>query len=772
MESFTPLLYRVCLLCFNKSHVPAIIEYTRTDHGGLGSTAHEVLKEISTKQPKVFSTHVKELCKTLESEAPTEKKPNPPGAVDDLKACASFAKKFPQDIPLNTKDSRKLVQGLLNFALYGTPAKASKHAITIIMSSDSKKEMHAKEILKKSISNFEYGCNHWLSRLATLSQLVLMAPNECEDDIDALVTIAVENVLLKGHPASTEADEEWMEVPDEDMNARTWALRILVNRLISLQDESTLKEIGEPIFKLLNRMVKDGGEASKKENTPLAHKNRQRLLAANFLLKLATSSALRLDSQITPTDFNELALVANDKNIHIRKGFALKLMKYLGQNRLPTRYYGILFMFAHEPDAGLKQLIMTWLRSRRASFAAAKDLFLETSVFARLLSLIAHHPDFSKEEEVLKQMSSFILFYLKSIATEDNLSLIYHMAGRVKTVRDAIDPTGQADENLYVLSDLAQALILLWEDQNGWSMQTWPKKQKLPGGIFKPLQNHDQGQEIAQKQYIGKDFADELEPLVRRAIKGKKRKAGDENEKPRKKVKGEKSGVKKERAIKTPRKKRRNDASEDDAGGDVAPSSGPRRKSDRKSGTHKSYVEVSSDNEEEDADAGAEVEAEDESDEELSDAQSVVSEDVDMGEEQEEAEQSPAEEEEDVEQDVESSEQEPEPEPEPEPPKKTPRKGRSTGRSNGIASSPASQKRKGRTAAAKEVLDESMDEGEEPEEEPPAAKTKNTTKAAKASKPEKPTKGRGKANGAAAVAEKPSSPVANGSVRRSGRTRS
>ncbi|KAF1961577.1 hypothetical protein CC80DRAFT_488048 [Byssothecium circinans] len=764
METFTPLLYRVSLLCFNKSHVPAIIAHTRTDDKALGATAHEVLKEISTKHPKVFSTHVKDLCKTLESEAPTEKTPNPPGAVDDLKACASFAKKFPKEVPLNSKDSRKLVQGLLNFALYGAPPKAAKHAVTIIMSCDNKKEMHAREILKKSMKNFAYGCDYWLTKLAALSQLVLLAQQECEDDNDALLAIAVENVLLKEHPASEEAEEEWMDTPDDDIVARTWALKILVNRLLANPNEETLAAQGAPTFKLLNRIVKEGGEMSKKHHTPLAHKNRQRLLAANFLLKLACQQ--RLDRQITPTDFSELALVTHDKSLHVRKGFALKLMKYLGQNKLSTRYYTILFMFAHEPDAGLKELLMTWLRSRRAAFAARKDTVLETSVFARLLSLIAHHPDFSSDEETLKQMSSFILYYLKCVATEDNLALIYHMAGRVKTVRDGIDASGQTDENLYILSDLAQALILAWEDQNGWSMQSFPGKQKLPAGIFKPLESHDRGQEIAEKQYIDKDFAEELEPLVRKAIKSKKRKAGDNGEKPRKKIKSERTpGTKKDRPTKTPRKKRRggDNYDENDVDG-VVRSSGPRRKSDRKSGVNKSYVEISSD--EDGVDAGAEEEGEGE-DEEMSDAEwpgkSPAQEDVEMDDADKSPEPQSAED---------SGLSEPEPDPEPEPPKKTP-KGRAAKKANGVnSSSPAVQKGKGKAA-----------EPAEPKVTP-AKSTRATRGAATAEEPTSPkqnkpariaAKGRAKKEVEAAVS---SSLAANGmdkgtgTVRRSGRTRS
>ena len=77
-------------------------------------------------------------------------------------------------------------------------------------------------------------------------------------------------------------------------------------------------------------------------------------------------------------------------------------------------------------------------------------------------------------------MSEYILYYLKCVATEDNLSLIFHVAQRVKGVADNIDPSKQADENLYVLSDLSQALIRSWEEQNNWTMQSWPGKMRLP----------------------------------------------------------------------------------------------------------------------------------------------------------------------------------------------------------------------------------------------------------------------------------------------------
>ncbi|CAO2651464.1 Nn.00g040340.m01.CDS01 [Neocucurbitaria sp. VM-36] len=741
LETLTPLLYRVSLLCYNKSHLPAVIEFTRDNDKGLGVTAHELLKEISTKHPKVFSTHVKDLCRTLEHEAPTAKSPNPPGAVDDLKACAAFAKKFPTDIPMNAKDGRKLVQSFLNFALYGTPPQAAKHAVTIIMNSDDKKELHAKEILAKSIKNFSYDGDHWLTKLAALSQLVLLAQTECEDDMDTIVEVAIQKVLQQPHTASTEADEDWMDVPDEDIQGRTWAIKILVNRLRSLPTESTFNEAAGDTYALLNRLVKNNGEGSDDNSTPAAHKSRQRLLAANSLLKL--SSNKRLDGFLTPADFIQLALVTHDPCPQVRKGFAEKLMKYLGQGRLPPRFYTILFFLAHEPEKTIKNSTITWIRSRRAAFAARKETILET-IFARLLSLLAHHPDFDREDETLKLMSEYILYYLKCVATEENLSLIFHVAQRVKGVADGIEPSRQADENLYVLSDLAQALIRSWEEQNGWTMQSWPGKMKLPSGIFRPLESHDRAQEIAKKTWISEDLVEELDPLVRKAIRSKKRKANDSVEKPRKKAKSDRpikeKKVKAERPTKALKKKQKTvgDEAESDLDDTAAPSREPQRKSGRHSTAHKSYVEVSSD--EDDTGAGAEQNQE-EDDTEGSEMDQTSTpapgEDIEMADQVGDAEDEP----EVGAQQFDHSDEEPSPKPEP-PTKAV--KGKAGKKTNGFKSTPVSQKRK-----AAELVKEAT----------PAKTVKSTTR------------GKTKVNGTAVTSS--SSPAFNdvGSVRRSGRTR-
>lgn len=598
--------------------------------------------------------------------------------------------------------------------------------------------------------NFQYGGDHFLTKLAALSQLVLLAPQECEDDADTIIDIAVNRVLLRPHETSLEAESEWMASPDDDMIARMWALKILVNRLRSLPPEKQdITEDAKPVYLLLNKLVRDSGEASKKNNTPLAHKNLQLLLAAQLLTKL--SCIRRFDALLTPEDFNQLALVTHNKQREIREGFVAKLKKYLGQNRLPQRFYTLLFFYAYEPDNNILEGVSTWIRARRHALALRRDITFEL-VFARLLSLLAYHPDFENDNETLKVMAKYILFYLKSVATSENISLIYHVAQRVKGVADGISQSAQADERLYVLSDLSQALIRIWEDVHGWSMQSWPGKTKLPAGIFKPLENHERAQEIADKIWIDEDITEELEPLVRKELRSKKRKAADGAERNNKKVKTEKTvkkeKLKSERPVKTPKPRRRKAADSDEEGEDgetaVPSSREPRRKSDRRS-TAKSYVEVSSDDDEDEEavedDAVEDDEEMGEKNEKDSPAPEEENEDVEMSEPdatREEGKEDPDEEEED--------DAEVEPAPAPQPASARKRAARNTGIANGtVEEKEASSALSARARRGAERATKSS-----PTSTPTAPSAKRATKS---------------------KAAQTSSPATTGNVRRSARSR-
>lgn len=52
-------------------------------------------------------------------------------------------------------------------------------------------------------------------------------------------------------------------------------------------------------------------------------------------------------------------------------------------------------------------------------------------------------------------------------------------------------------QNVYVLAELAERIVGVIVVKNGWIVQTYPGKIKLPADIFKPLPSHDVQQDVS-----------------------------------------------------------------------------------------------------------------------------------------------------------------------------------------------------------------------------------------------------------------------------------
>ncbi|KAG9965524.1 hypothetical protein KCU61_g1738, partial [Aureobasidium melanogenum] len=626
LTTLLPIIYQASVLVYSKSHVPTIVDISRTEDKGLGSSAHEVLREISTHNPEVFKAHVRSLCTTLQEQVPSKDRPTETGVVETLKACAGFAQRYPQEIPRE----RAFLQAMVQFALHGQPPIAAKHAVSVIVAADEKKDMYVKDIVTKCVQGFEYGEDGYLSKLAALSQLMLLSAKDTEDEHDNILEIAIQKVLLQVRTEAKSDDVEWQEEPDEECEAKIWALKILANRLrsyaMSVPDsemESVVTELALPVFKLLNRVVDKDGELSKTQGeTPKPHRARLRLNAAILLLKLC-STHKRFDALMEPKNFNRLIVIAQDPLPEIRSAFVDAIKKYLGQGRLPQRFYTLVFVYAFEPNAVIKNPALTWLKGRAAAFAKTNETVMETT-FARFISLLAHHPDFSTEADNLQDFVDYMMFYLKAVATPANIALIYHIAQRMKSVRDGIDES--KSENLYCLSDIAQAVIHRYQELQGWSLSVYSGKPRLPAGLFAPLPNHAVAQEIADKQYVPEKLMENIEDLVRDRLRTKKRKSESTNTQAKKRArasegKSTKPTTKKAKSVKTPKKRRASNATASVPASEV-------RRSSRKSGA-KSYLEQSDSEEEAD---GFDHTDEDDSNDEESDAEDQ---EMDDAEEQE-----------------------------------------------------------------------------------------------------------------------------------------
>ena len=585
LETLVPLIRSAAILVYNKGHVPAIVEISRTDDKILAATAHEVLREISNKAPEIFKVHVHELCETLKANLSLATSGADSAIVDTLKACAGFARRFPEGMP----QDRDFYKAMVKYATRGKPPKTAKHAVTVIIAAADKKEMYIKELQKACIKDFKYGEDGFLSKLATISQLRLLANEECKDQADAITEIAINQILVQCRTPAESTDPEWSEEIDEDLEAKLWALRILVNHLrgsspdVGAEDVAqALVDMAGPVYKLLNTMIEHDGELSESTPTPRHHKARLRLAAAIQLLKLSCNH--EIDPSLLPKDLVRLSKIAQDEIPEVRAGFAKALTKYLGSGALPQRFYPLVFVYAFEPKKETKDTTTTWLKSRAAALAKRNAGVMEAAL-PRFVSLLAHHPDFSPDVDELEDFVEYIMFYIKNVATEANLPMIYHLAQRIKMVEDNVD--AEKSTNLYILSDIAEAIIRQYAELQGWSLQVISTKAGLPSGLFRKLPSHSRAQEIADTKYIPEELADRLEDLVKSSMKTKKRKAESSHsytvKKPRPSANGTASTKKPKapRPVKTPKKKKKRD--------DSIPSS-ERRKSTRSAGS-KNYAE-------------------------------------------------------------------------------------------------------------------------------------------------------------------------------------
>jgi sister-chromatid-cohesion protein PDS5 len=507
-DTLLPLLYRSGCLMFNRSHLATIMEYSRSDKDNMGAAAHEILNEISQRNPDLFKTHIGQLCKDLVDQAPTQTRENDPVVVETLKACSTYAQKYPKDVPADKEFTRTMI----NYALYGQPAKAAKYAVNILLAKkDEKGLVSATDLLQRTLKDWTYGSKHFLNRLATVSQLELLAPKVTLEDEEKILNMTVQQVLLDVRTGASDKDPDWVDDADldEECQAKCLALKTLANRLRSTEDIDEAKEKAKPVWKLFMKLVRTKGEISKGKQTPRHHRARLRLLAAQLLLKLCTQK--HFDEMLSAEDFDDLALTTQDAVQEVRHGFVKKLQKYLADNKLRSRFYTVVFLMAFEPSADFKQRTETWIRSRARHFQDHKQPVLE-AVMPRLLSLLAHHPDYSAELDELVDHARYMLFYVSLVATESNLGLIYKYAERVKQTHDGLNPDSNHHQ---VLSDLAQAVIRKWQEKKNWVFNAYPGRVGLPVGLYTALQSHDEAQAIAEKQLVPDGIDEKLDELLR-----------------------------------------------------------------------------------------------------------------------------------------------------------------------------------------------------------------------------------------------------------------
>ncbi|CAG8641165.1 916_t:CDS:10, partial [Ambispora leptoticha] len=318
-------------------------------------------------------------------------------------------------------------------------------------------------------------------------------------------------------------EKDWVEDSqlDDECKAKVIGLKILVNNLLSLSEEQGVEESAKPVFKILWKLIKDGGEIHPEKTTSLAFKSRLRLAAARAILKLARRKTY--DKMITVPDFQKLAMMIQDTCYNVRYGFASRLIKYCGAYQLSARFLSIFFLVAHEPTPAIRDmassLAKVFLIKHSVAARAQRDnttLIFEMSL-VRLIHLISH-TDFSLESNQLLRATKYIEFFLETIANAENISFLYYITGRIKQFQDLHGQENpenlhapKKSDNLYILSDLAQHVIREKCKAASWTLPSYPGQVKLPADLFASLPTAEKMKEVMEKNYLPVDFIKMLE---------------------------------------------------------------------------------------------------------------------------------------------------------------------------------------------------------------------------------------------------------------------
>ncbi|KAF9457542.1 armadillo-type protein [Collybia nuda] len=496
--TMTALLRRCSPWILNQSSIPTLIKRVQKGHGNATSQSHAtaahaetLLTFVSKHSPALYKPHISELTKAIADEKNTT-------LVEvSLRALAGVIswddKLAPTDKRTNERLSRLALQSNYRYAKFAARALAF---------SKNKDEVCAEMV--ESIVEGMTDCSPELlvGHIAVLAQFAKYIPDAFEHRSDVIMAFLLKKVLMvPSLPDLDEMDEDEEWQADEDVSPTTKAkiLSLKVCRHRSLAHASSEKalEIVTPVLKMLATLIEHNGSLSSTVTEDPKVISRMRLQAAVSLLHLSTTEVYA--NAMSPK-FLRLAVVVQDSCYNVRVTFLTKLISLLQPRKLPPRYNVIPFLTVHDPESDVKSMAASYISGAlRKMNPAVRSEHLEI-IFIRLLHLLAHHPDFNTSHDDLLDIAKYVQFYLDLIATSETVSLLYHLAMKGKTVRDAESHT--YTQNLYVISELAQELIKTRAGLHSWSIQSYPGKVRLPPDILRPLPNADAANKILKTVYL------------------------------------------------------------------------------------------------------------------------------------------------------------------------------------------------------------------------------------------------------------------------------
>ncbi len=434
----------------------------------------------------------------------------------DKKAVERLAKLVLKGTPLQAKFASKLLAIVATGGARGGRKAAGQKAGTPGTSVSSSAAFGVLEEVLDSLAKHLATAKpeRQVAILHSLAQFFKHAPDASENVSSTVVRTILSDILLKPLPASKAkaysngGSEDWVEDAhiDHELRAKLLSIQVLTRRCEAFGQTDSAGDMAKPIFRLLWAVV-SAGEAKAGLNTPNAAKSRMRLQSAICVLKLARHPSY--DACIGSREYLDLAFTVQDESFNVRSRILHKLLTYLQARKIDSRFLAMSFLGAYDPEDENRNMVLRYCQSNSRALPAEQRLKHLDVSFPRLVHLLAHHPDFSREsKEDIAQFTRYLEFFLDALCSASNVSLFFYLATRVKGVRDA--ETQGASENLYALSELAQLVIKKRAAQSGWTIESYPGKITLPGDIFKPLPSREVQREIYDRQYLPSDLVAKL----------------------------------------------------------------------------------------------------------------------------------------------------------------------------------------------------------------------------------------------------------------------
>ncbi|KAH9928578.1 armadillo-type protein [Amylocystis lapponica] len=502
LPTMTLFLRRASLRLINQSSVPTLVK--RVQKGdpvgdGYGSSQGQVsarnaqicMNYISKYCPAILKVHVSELSRAIADEK------NARLVEVSLQALAAVAS---WDSKLTPSDKRT-VERVMRYVM-SPNARHAKFSARLISCLKNAEELCGQIVDAIAEGLPDADPELLVAHITVLQQLALRAPDAFERKSDVITTFLVKDLLMSPSDVDADAmqiDTDWVD--DSDMTprlkAKLLALKVCRNRCLAHASSDTAVEMAKPVLRMFTTLLHHDGSFTADAEDDQWTKTRLRLQSAISLLHL---NKIDTYASANGSNFVVLAVIIQDPSYPVRMRFIDKLTAFLIRRALPSHFNVIPFLTVHDPEADVKNKAKAYISCLLRTMPKGLRLVNLEMTFLRLLHVLAHHPDFALTEEKLPEIAQYITFYLETVASAENVALLFHLAMKAKTVRDA--ESHAFSENLYAVSELAQHLIKTRAKMKSWSIESYPGKIRLPPDILRPLPGAEAANEILKTVYL------------------------------------------------------------------------------------------------------------------------------------------------------------------------------------------------------------------------------------------------------------------------------